>query len=255
MFLHKSLVYGPLKSRRLGTSLGVNLLPVKRKVCNFECVYCECGWTESSIKDPLPTVSQVTNELESRLHEASDSGQKIDHITFAGNGEPTLHPDFPEIVDHTIRLRNVYCPRARIAVLSNAVRARHEDVFHALQRADDAILKLDAGTETMFRLIDMPEKDVTLDQITDALRRFHGDVIIQSLFLRGHFNGQTINNTTALETDALIARLKTIGPRKVMIYTIDRQTPAEDLERVSPQLLSDIAGKMTAARIPAEYYS
>lgn len=248
------MIYGPLHSRRLGHSLGINLLPVKRKVCNFECIYCECGWTDNSVKDNIPTPEEFRREFKNKLINLSRADSRIDHITFAGNGEPTLHPQFEEIIDTTIGLRNKFYPNARIAVLSNATRINNPTVFYALKRVDDRILKLDAGTEKMFQLIDIPDKGITLDQVTSDLKKFNGDVIIQTLFLRGVFKNEFIDNTTADELTAWVKRLQIIVPRKVMIYSIDRETPAENLERITKYELEKIAEKVRKFKIPAECY-
>lgn len=254
MPLHESTIYGPLNTRRLGNSLGVNLLPVKRKVCNFECIYCECGWTNTTVKDHVPTLEEFAREFERKLTELSLANAPIDHITFAGNGEPTLHPQFGEVIDTAIGLRNKFYPEARIAVLSNATRIHNPMVFYALKRIDDRILKLDAGTEKMFQLIDMPDKGITLDRVTEDLKKFNSDVIIQTLFLRGIFKNEIIDNTSGEELDAWIDRIRSIQPRKVMIYCIDRVTPAESLEIITQQELDAIAEKLRQFKIHTECY-
>ncbi len=254
MFLHTSAVYGPLKTRRLGHSLGINLLPVKRKVCNFECIYCECGWTDTTVKDPLPTVESFSSELEKKLTDLKAQNKPVDHITFAGNGEPTMHPKFEEIVETTVGFRNKYYPAARIAVLSNATRVHHPAVFYALKSIDDRIMKLDAGTEKMFQLIDMPDKGVTLDRITEDLKKFNGDLIIQTLFLKGIYKDQPVDNTTEYELNAWIERLIAIRPKKVMIYSIDRDTPADQINKISSQELIAIHEKLKQYHIRSEYY-
>ena len=255
MFLHSSTIYGPLSTRRLGNSLGINLLPVKRKVCNFECIYCECGWTDTTVKDRTPTLEEFSAEFEKKLRELSLKGEPIDHITFAGNGEPTLHPKFEEIIETTIGLRNKFYPEARIAVLSNATRIHHPKVFYALKQIDDRIMKLDAGTEAMFQLIDMPEKGITLDGITEDLKKFNGDVIIQTLFMRGVFSGRVVDNTTESELQSWVDRLHAIQPKRVLIYSIDRETPADGLNKVSKTELQNIAEFLRLNKIPAEYYA
>lgn len=255
MFLHSTTVYGPLKTRRLGNSLGINLLPIGRKVCNFECIYCECGWTDKSVKDRIPTHEEFVREFEDKLRELHQAGEVIDHITFAGNGEPTLHPQFEEIIDSTIGFRNRYYPPAKIAVLSNATRIHNPTVLYAMKRIDDPILKLDAGTERMFQLIDIPDKGITLDQVTADLQKFNGNVIIQTLFLRGVFNNEIIDNTSEHELNAWIQRLLSIMPRKVMIYSIDRETPAEQLEKITKSELELIAKTLQRHNFLVEYYA
>jgi wyosine [tRNA(Phe)-imidazoG37] synthetase (radical SAM superfamily) len=254
MALHATIVYGPLRSRRLGPSLGINLLPGRRKVCNFECIYCECGWTDPSVRDPLPTLASFRRELEGQLDKLSRDGVQLEHLSFAGNGEPTLHPEFAPIIDAAIELRDRYCPGARIAVLSNATRILNNGVLQALQRIEDPVLKLDAGTEAMFRLIDLPETGLTLDRITDGLCRFGGEVIIQTLLLRGSYDGRRVDNTTDEEVDAWIERLLRIRPRNVMIYAIERQTPAPGLEKLPSTELARVARRVKEAGLHAEYY-
>lgn len=255
MFLHPSTIYGPLYSRRLGHSLGINLLPAKKKVCNFECIYCECGWTDKGVKDKIPTLEDFVSAFENKLTELKQTGSRLDHITFAGNGEPTLHPQFGEIIDMTVGLRNRLYPDARIAVLSNATRIGNSSVFYALKQIDDRILKLDAGTERMFQLIDMPDNGITLDQVTADLKKFNGDVIIQTLFLRGKYKEEIVDNTADAEVNAWIGRLQAIGPKKVMIYNIDRETPAAGLEKISKTELENIVEKLRQVKIHAECYA
>ncbi len=255
MFLHQSTVYGPLHSRRLGNSLGINLLPTQRKVCNFECIYCECGWTDTNAKDKLPTLEEFNREFEVKLKALTDEGSALDHITFAGNGEPTLHPQFDEIIDSTVAGRNRYFPKARVAVLSNATRIQNEKVFRALKKIDDCVLKLDAGTEKMFQLIDLPDKGITLEKTVKDLKQFEGDVIIQTMFLRGYYKDQSVDNTVDEEVSAWISLLRDIHPKSVMVYTIDRETPAEGLQKVSKMDLEKIADRVWKAGIPAESFA
>lgn len=255
MFLHASTVYGPLKTRRLGNSLGINLLPLKRKACNFECIYCECGWTDTSVKDKMPTLVEFSSALEDKLAALKKQNIGIDHITFAGNGEPTLHPKFGEVIETTVGFRNKYYPAARIAVLSNATRIQHPEVFYALKSVDDPIMKLDAGTEPLFQLIDMPDKGITLDRITEDLKKFNGDLIIQTLFLRGEYKGKMVDNSTEAELNAWIERLQAIRPRKVMIYSIDRDTAADHLYKISEGELMAISNKLKQLHIRNEYFA
>lgn len=252
--LHPTFIYGPLSSRRLGNSLGINLLPTGRKVCNFECVYCECGWTDIGVKSAMPTRETIHSELESTLKGLHSSSQTLAHITFAGNGEPTLHKEFDGIIDDTIGLRAAYFPEARIAVLSNATRVSDAKTFAALKKVDDRILKLDAGTEMMFQRIDIPDKGITLDRVTEDLKRWNGDVIIQTLFLRGKYKNEIIDNTSPEEIDAWILRLNAIQPKNVMVYTIDRKTPVENLAKITKEELENIAVRVRELGIPAESF-
>lgn len=254
MFLHKSSVYGPVHSRRLGNSLGINLLSNDKKICNFECVYCECGWRDDTVQNSYPGVPAFREELEHKLTELSTYHTQLDHITFAGNGEPTLHREFGAIVDVTVALRDEYYPEAKISVLSNATMARNPKVFGALKKVDYRIMKLDAGTEETYQRIDQPVGRMTLDDVTGQLKLFRGDLYIQTLFLRGEYRGRVIDNTTDAEISAWIERLKDIQPAKVMVYGVDRETPASGLEKLEHDELSAIAEKVRTNGIEAECY-
>lgn len=255
MFLWNSIVYGPVFSRRLGYSLGLNILPTSRKVCNFNCVYCECGLNDKHApKEPLPTIQHFTEELRSHLAELKTKQQQIDHFTFAGNGEPTLHPEFREIITSTRELRDEFYPTARVAVLSDAATLQKPSVVEALQRVDKPILKLDAGSEAMFQSIDQPETKITLAEILDLLAIFEGRLIIQSLFLRGTVDGRTIDNTSEQELSLLIDHYRRLKPEFVMVYPIDRVTPYATLERLQQAELQRIAERIRTAGIEAEWY-
>lgn len=229
-------------------------MPTGRKVCNFECVYCECGWTHPSSKGQLPTAEEVENELRQRLQELRTDDHLPEYISFAGNGEPTLHPAFEEIVGRTIGVRTECSPTSKIAVLSNATRLRHESVRRALMDVDERILKLDAGTESMFVRLDKPDKGITLDQITEDLVSLGGDLILQSMFHGGHHEGECVDNTEGSEIRAWLDRVKRIRPKLVMIYTLDRTPPAEGLVKISKSALDSIAQLVREAGVPAEAY-
>lgn len=255
MFLWKSIVYGPVYSRRLGHSLGVNPLPSVRKVCNFDCIYCECGLNDNHApKHPLPTLEEFSRELENTLQELSKNGQPLDHITFAGNGEPTLHPQFKEIVEKTVELRDRFYPQAKIALLSDAATVKTGRVLEALGGIDKPIMKLDAGTEETFQLINQPDSSITLDEIAELLKLFKGRLYVQTLFLRGSVNGRQVDNTTSEEIEAWLNRLRQIGPELVMIYSIDREPPYETLERISAHELTEIAERVRSIGFEAEWY-
>lgn len=245
-FLFDNIIFGPVKSRRLGVSLGVNLLPVNVKVCSFDCIYCECGFTPDkySGKAQLPGRKEVRHNLELKLREMSDEGTLPDVITFAGNGEPTLHPEFAGVITDTIELRNIFAPKARIAVLSNATMLHKKDVFDALLKVDDNIQKLDSAFEETIRLIDCPRGRFDLERIVQQLVSFEGNVVIQTLFLKGSFKGQTVDNTTEKEIEAWLKLLKIIDPQQVMIYTIARDTPVETLQKLSAGELDNIAERV-----------
>ena len=242
-FLFDEIVFGPVKSRRLGVSLGINLLPVNKKICNFNCIYCECGWTRSSeISGNLPNRETVYNALEQKLSELKQLNQIPDVITYAGNGEPTLHPAFPGIIDDSITLRDKYIPEARIAVLSNATTISDPLVKAALLKTDMNILKLDSAFDSTIKIHNQPRINVSAEQLINDLIGFNGNVIIQTLFLRGTYNGVTIDNTTEVEINAWLKALERINPSEVMIYTISRDIPdGAQLRKVPLSELNRIA--------------
>lgn len=245
-FLFDQIIFGPVKSRRLGISLGVNLLPTDSKVCSFDCIYCECGWTpkKRTKKAVLPTRDQVRQMMEAKLSEMIRENELPDVITFAGNGEPTLHPEFEGIIDDTLELRNSLTPNARIAVLSNATMLHKASVRNALLKVNDNIQKLDSGFEETIRRIDCPTSNFKLEKVVENLKSFQGKVIIQTLFVRGMHNNEIIDNTTEAELEAWMKLLAEINPLQVMIYTIDRDTPATGLEKVKLHELEHIAGRL-----------
>jgi wyosine [tRNA(Phe)-imidazoG37] synthetase (radical SAM superfamily) len=226
-FLFDDIIFGPVKSRRLGLSLGINLLPVKRKICNFNCIYCECGWTGNIEKaiNRLPHREEVYSALELKLTEMKANNLAPDVITYAGNGEPTLHPDFAAIIDDSIALRDNFFPEARIAVLSNATTIGNQVIRTALLKVDMNILKLDSAFDSTIKLHNQPRVDIDAGKLIDNLCAFNGKVIIQTLFLRGTYKGKAIDNTTPEEINAWLKAIKRIEPSEVMIYTISRDTP------------------------------
>lgn len=239
--LFNSIIYGPIHSRRLGTSLGVELMPLEHKLCTFNCVYCECGWNEPVSHPKLPTREEVRAALEEKLKE----GLSLDVITFSGNGEPTLHPDFLGIIEDTIALRDRYCPQAKVSVLSNSTQLGRPDVVKALRLCDNRILKLDAGTDEMMRRIDLPvNQQLTIAQIVDWLKLFEGDFTLQTCFLRGEHNGQIIDNTAPAEVEAWYKAVEKLQPKQIMMYVIDRKTPEEHLEKISREQMECIAAPL-----------
>lgn len=250
-FLFDKIVFGPVKSRRLGVSLGINLLPLHRKVCNFDCVYCECGLNtpDTNVNEKLPTREMVSSALRQKLEEMKANGQAPDVITFAGNGEPTIHPQFAGIIDDTIVLRDTYFTKAKISVLSNATMLHKQDVVEALLKADQSILKLDSGLESSINQINQPAKTVSVGKLIDQFQQFKGKLIIQSLFTRGTIGNNKIDNTTEADINAWIGSLKQIQPEMVMIYTIERDTPYEGLRKVPVEELKAIAKLVNAIGI------
>ncbi len=242
-FLFDQTIFGPINSRRLGISLGINLLPNDSKLCSFDCIYCECGWNpeKGTVKALLPARIEVKRMLRERLTEMKNKGELPDVITFAGNGEPTMHPDFATIIGDTLLIRNDLCPGARIAVLSNSTMLHKPKVVDALKKIDDVILKLDSGFIETIRLLDQPVGRFDLQSVVNNIKQFDGQLIIQTMFIRGNFKGAEIDNTTERELKAWIEVLQQIRPRLVMIYTIARDTPANDLQKVSTEELEMIA--------------
>ena len=248
-FLFDKIIFGPVKSRRLGVSLGINLLPTNIKVCSFDCIYCECGWTPKKYEEKviLPKRDEVREKLKETLIKMIADNQLPDVITFAGNGEPTLHPEFAGIIDDTIELRDKLTPNARIAVLSNATMLHKKDVFNALLKIKDNIQKLDSAFEATVKLLDSPNGNFNLEKVVKQLESFNGKVIIQTMFVRGSFNGNEIDNTTEKEISAWIELLQKINPSQVMIYTIARDTPISTLKKVTIEKLNSIADQVKNA--------
>ena len=245
--LFDSIVYGPIRSRRLGVSLGMNLMPTTAKLCTFDCVYCECGWNQPVSHPVLPTREQVREALRAKL---SVLESPLDVITFSGNGEPTLHPDFLGIIQDTCALRDQYCPQAKISVLSNSTQLGRPDVVEALRMCDNRILKLDSAIDTTMRLIDKPvNPNLTVEQIAEWLSLFDGDFTLQTCFLRGEYMGQIIDNTTSEERNAWYAMVDRLHPKQVMIYVIDRATPLQTLSKVPKAEMEAIAAPLRAKGI------
>lgn len=246
-FLFDKIIFGPVKSRRLGISLGVNLLPVGCKICNFNCIYCECGWNDNEAirNQKLPSRYEVYESLEKKLQEMLENDEKPDVITFAGNGEPTIHPSFSSIIDDTIELRDKYFPQARISVLSNATMIHKSPVVSALKKVDQNILKLDSAFQDTIIAMNQPVASFSYEQLLSHLKKFEGKFIIQTLFTRGIHNGRMVDNTTERELSAWTAAIKELAPEKVMIYTIERNTPLSGLQKISVEELEEIARRIT----------
>ena len=240
--LFDSIVYGPIRSRRLGVSLGVNLMPTTAKLCTFDCVYCECGWNQPVSHPQLPTREQVRAALEYQL---STLDVQPDVITFSGNGEPTLHPDFLGIIQDTCALRDQYCPNAKVSVLSNSTQLGRKDAVEALLLCDNRILKLDSAIDTTMQLIDKPvNQHLTVAQIVQWLSLFEGNFTLQTCFLRGEYEGRVIDNTTPEELSAWYQIVDILHPKQVMIYVIDRATPLQTLSKVPIEEMEAIAAPL-----------
>lgn len=243
--LFESVIFGPIKSRRLGISLGVNLLPATAKVCSFNCIYCECGFNFTDPKAHLPSLKELETQLEQTLERMVADNKKLDSITFAGNGEPTMHPQFAAIIDATIRLRNRYYPQTKISVLSNATMLHRPAVVAALNKVDNNILKLDSVIDATVKLINQPVNpkfDIT--KIIEQQRQFNGNLIVQSLFLKGTYRGQTFDNTTEKEVSAWLNAIDYIRPKLVEIYSLDRIPPINTLQKVDSAVLQQIADRV-----------
>ncbi len=255
-FLFDDIVFGPVKSRRFGVSLGINLMPETMKYCSFNCIYCECGLTDSDQEKHarLFTTAEIIEALQKRFEELKKEGLKPDNITFAGNGEPTLHPGFNEIINRTIELRGQYFPQAQITVLSNSTKLHIPSVKEALLKIDNNVLKLDAGSEHMFRLINRPTSPITLAEIVDRLVDFKGNLTIQSLFLRGIVNNQTVDNTSEEELNLWLGHLKRIKPMLVMLYSFSRETPEKNMESIGKKELLSIGKRLDELNIPYEVF-
>ena len=250
--IYPSPIFGPVHSRRLGISLGINLMPADGKVCTFDCIYCECGFNaDHRPRLKRPTREEVAAALERKLNEMQADGQLPDVLTFAGNGEPTAHPQFAGIIDDTIRLRNRYCPEAKVSVLSNATMAMRPDVHAALERVDNNILKLDTVSKEYIDKVNRPTYPTyDVQEIIETIRSFNGNAIVQTMFMRGTMDGKSVDNTGEEYVGPWLEAIKHIRPKKVMIYTIDRETPDHELLKASPDVLNAIRDRVMAAGIP-----
>ena len=260
--IYPSPIFGPVHSRRLGISLGINLMPADGKICTFNCIYCECGLNEDHRPTlPRPSRELVAQKLEAKLQEMAAEGQLPDVLTFAGNGEPTCHPHFAEIIDDTIRLRNQYCPKAKVSVLSNSTMIQHQKVHDALMRVDNNILKLDTVDPLYINKVDQPVVPYDVEKVIERLKAFQGHVIIQTMFMGGQEAGdrrqetedrrqESVDNTGEEYVGPWLEAVKAIAPQQVMIYTIDRETPTKGLLKATHEQLDQIRDRVIAAGIP-----
>lgn len=254
-FLFDKIVFGPVFSRRLGVSLGINLLPPNRKICNFDCIYCECGHTQGKQieGERMPTREEVKEALYLSLEEMAANDQEPDVITFAGNGEPTLHPDFAGIIDDTIEVKNIFFPDAEIAVLTNSTTLDNQAIKDALKKIDKSILKLDSAIDLTIERHNRPGKKLLAETVIRNLIDFDGKIIIQTMFIRGRYNNIEVDNTTEEEIVAWLDALKRINPDEVQIYTISRDAPAgNDIEKVSVEELEIIAERVNKLGIATQ---
>lgn len=250
--IYPSPIFGPVHSRRLGVSLGINLMPADGKVCTFDCIYCECGFNADhrpTLK--RPTREEVSTALEARLRKMKDEGVLPDVLTFAGNGEPTAHPDFLNIIKDTITLRNRYCPAAKVSVLSNATLIMRPQVFEALMLVDNNILKLDTVNTEYIRIVNRPTGHYDVRELIEKMKEFRGHCIVQTMFMHGISNGQDVGNLTDKYIDPWLKAVKEISPQQVMIYTIDRETPDHDLTKATHEELDSIVARIEAMGIKA----
>ena len=251
--IYPSPIFGPVHSRRLGLSLGINLLPPDGKVCSFNCIYCECGLNAAHRpKLPMPTRELVAAKLEERLQQMTAEGRLPDVLTFAGNGEPTCHPHFAGIIDDTIALRNRYCPEAKVSVLSNATFIHRQQVHDALMRVDNNILKLDTINPLYINNVDQPVGRYDVRQVIEGMKAFHGHVIIQTMFMRGECDGRSVDNTGEEYVAPWLEAVREIAPSQVMVYTIDRETPTTGLQKATHEQLDGICKRVKAMGISCQ---
>lgn len=245
--LFHSTIFGPIHSRRLGTSLGVNLLPDDGKICSFDCLYCEAGYNaQGHGTTGIPSRKDVAERLEAKLKAMNEGGERLDVITFSGNGEPTLHPEFEGVIDDTLALRDRYFPEVKVSVLTNATRLGDPAVARALAKVDNNILKLDSAIEETVRLLDRPAPGYDLEAVKARIASFGKQAIVQTMICRGEHDGRTVDNSTEAEISALIEAYKAIKPGEIMLYSIDRPTPETRLRQVPKDELRAIAARITA---------
>ena len=236
------IVFGPIFSRRLGSSLGVNLLPSKGKLCNFDCIYCECGWNKDGVSDRVfPKFDQVKAALEEKMSKASSEGVAVDSITFSGNGEPTMHPEFPEIIDATLCLRDRYFPHAKVSVLSNATLIGRKEIADALKKVDNPILKLDGSDDALVAKINKPTGHYRVREVVEALKTFEGNFVLQTMFLRS----PDVDTATPSALERWMDIVREVRPREIMVYTIDRETPDKTLGKYTVEEMTEFVRPLT----------
>lgn len=253
--LQPSIVYGPVRSRRLGLSLGINILPSGYKLCSFNCLYCQYGWTPKPTLNPtyqikdLPQPKEVSDALEKSLRQIIRQRMKLDSITFSGNGEPTLHPDLAETVEKAKTLRDRYVPQAKLTILSNSSTVGRKEVREALEMLDLKVMKLDAGSESLVHQLNAPAVPFYLAEIVDGLKRLKG-VILQSLFVQGR-----VTNADSDSVELWLQKVNEIQPRLVQVYSLDRAPAERRLWKVNRATLEWIASQVRwRAALPVEVY-
>lgn len=247
--MREEIVFGPIHSRRLGSSLGINLLPEKGKLCNFDCVYCECGWNKDGRNDKkIPSAVRLRKALTAKLEECSAKGIAIDSITFSGDGEPTLNPAFPEIIDITIELRDKYFPKAVVSVLTNATRIGIPSVFEALRKVDNPILKLDAPTDELVAKINQPQGNYHVADVVESMRKFEGDFVLQTMFLRS----SDFDSSSPEVLQGWMDIVNELRPREVMVYTLDREAPAAGLEKFTVEEMESLTKPLVDAGLKVQ---
>lgn len=256
--LYDSIVYGPVDSRRFGVSLGINVLPENTKVCSFDCIYCEVGWksnfADENSLEQFHNRNDIYHSLKDRLIDLKERHMIPDNITFSGNGEPTMHPDFSNIVEDIKNIRDQYVPQTKVTVLSNSTTLNNKSVFDTLSNIENNIMKLDSGSDYLFKLINQPSENIQLQDIIENLKKFNGNLFIQSMFLSGTHEGQYIDNTTEEEVSKWLEQIKAINPKGVMLYSIDRATPNHTIEKISYDKLEKIANQVRELGIEANSY-
>lgn len=242
MMIREEIVFGPIMSRRLGSSLGINVLPEKGKLCNFDCIYCECGWNRDGTSDKrIPSASDLEKALESKLNACLSDGVKIDSITFSGDGEPTLNPDFPKMIDVAVSLRDKYYPKAVLSVLSNATMVYKDEIFQALRKVDNPVMKIDAPTTELAAIINKPAPGYRVESVVEALKRFEGDFVLQTMFLKC----SDFDSSDSKQLNQWMEIVRTLRPRQIMVYTIDRETPRKDLLKFSAERMRELVKPLT----------
>lgn len=253
LHLQSGILYGPVNSRRLGKSLGINLMPGAYKLCSFNCVYCHYGWTKKQTVDfgkyarDLPAMDEVVKSVVNALK----STLEFNFLTFSGNGEPTLYPQFAELVEEVVSLRDRYRSEVKIALLSNSTGLAQEKVLHSLSRLDYPVLKLDGGTEEKFNAINRPAREVNFSGIIDSLCSAK-DFYVQTVMIEGD-----PSNVREDDLQAYFQKISLIQPKEVHIYSIDRPVPNRDISLVSKERLEEISArgmKETGVRIRPFYY-